>query len=75
MVYGTLVPLYSCPGFYGNSLYDCNSNYSMNVQIVSTPDLCIIDYSVGLPGSQHDSTALVETFISKEHLVLLGDDE
>ena len=26
-------------------------------KIVSTPDLQIIDYAVGLPGSQHDATA------------------
>ncbi|KIK79565.1 hypothetical protein PAXRUDRAFT_769110 [Paxillus rubicundulus Ve08.2h10] len=75
MVDGTLVLLYSHPSFYGNSWYDHKSNYSMNVQIVSTPDLCIIDYSVGLPSSQHDSPAFVENHISKEHLVPLGGDD
>ena len=32
-------------------------------QIVSTPDLWIIDYSTGLPGSQHDATAWEETHV------------
>jgi hypothetical protein len=33
MVYGTLVPLFSHPRFYGNTWYDRKSNYSMNVQV------------------------------------------
>ncbi|KAF8574421.1 hypothetical protein K439DRAFT_1649780 [Ramaria rubella] len=32
MVDGTMVPLFACPGFYGNSWYDCKRNYSLNVQ-------------------------------------------
>ncbi|KIK81636.1 hypothetical protein PAXRUDRAFT_807309, partial [Paxillus rubicundulus Ve08.2h10] len=75
MVDGTLIPLYSQPGFYGNSWYDHKSNYSMNVQIISTPDLCIIDYSAGLPGSQHDSTTCAETCIPQEHHTLPAPDE
>ncbi|KAF8549256.1 hypothetical protein OG21DRAFT_1556475 [Imleria badia] len=75
LVDGTLIPLYARPGFFGNSWYDCKSNYSLNVQIVSTPDLRIVDYSVGLPGSQHDATAFAETCIYKEREVLLGEDE
>ncbi|KIJ35053.1 hypothetical protein M422DRAFT_80923, partial [Sphaerobolus stellatus SS14] len=61
MVDGTLVPLFAHPGFYGNSWYDQKSNYSLNVQLISTPNLRIIDYGVGLPGSQHDTTAWKET--------------
>lgn len=34
-----------------------------------------MDYSVGLPGSQHDSTAFSETRIFKEHELLLGPDD
>ncbi|KAL4061805.1 hypothetical protein V8B97DRAFT_1878714 [Scleroderma yunnanense] len=33
MVDGTLVSLHARPGFYGNTWYDCKSNYSMNVQV------------------------------------------
>ncbi|KAF9224954.1 hypothetical protein BS17DRAFT_795262 [Gyrodon lividus] len=63
VVDGTLVPLYARPGYYGNTWYDCKSNYSLNLQVISTPDFWIIDYyySVGLPGSQHDSTAFAKT--------------
>ncbi|KAJ8092390.1 hypothetical protein PM082_023845 [Marasmius tenuissimus] len=57
MIDGTLVPLYARPAHFGNTWFDCKSNYSMNVKLVSTPDLQIVDYSIGLPGSQHDSTA------------------
>ncbi|KAF8574649.1 hypothetical protein K439DRAFT_1649732 [Ramaria rubella] len=74
MVDGTLVPLFARPGFYGNSWYDCKSNYSLNVQLISTPNLHIIDYSVGLPGSQHDATAWKQTRIPLEHETLLGRD-
>ncbi|KAF8547545.1 hypothetical protein OG21DRAFT_1570869 [Imleria badia] len=75
LVDGTLILLYARPGFFGNSWYDRKSNYSLNVQIVPTPDLRIVDYSVGLPGSQHDATAFAETRIYKENEVLLGEDE
>ncbi|KAF8578055.1 hypothetical protein K439DRAFT_1648881 [Ramaria rubella] len=75
MVDGTLVPLFARPGFYGNSWYDRKSNYSLNVQLISTPNLCIIDYGVGLPGSQHDATAWKGTRIPQEHEQLLGRDE
>ncbi|KIJ15708.1 hypothetical protein PAXINDRAFT_40999, partial [Paxillus involutus ATCC 200175] len=64
--------LYSWPGFYGNAWYDCKSNYSLNVQVLNPH---IINYSVGLPGSQHDSTAFAETHILKEHQMLLSSDE
>lgn len=33
MVDGTLIPLFSRPGFYGNSWWDRKSNYSMNAQV------------------------------------------
>ncbi|KAF8584781.1 hypothetical protein K439DRAFT_1345129, partial [Ramaria rubella] len=75
MVDGTLVSLFAHPGFYGNSWYDRKHNYSLNVQLISTPDLCIIDYSIGLPGSQHDATAWKATRVPQEHNTLLGTDE
>ncbi|KIY53655.1 hypothetical protein FISHEDRAFT_68686, partial [Fistulina hepatica ATCC 64428] len=71
MVDGTLVPLFRRPSFYGNTWFDRKSNYSLNVQLISTPDLCIIDYGVGLPGSQHDATAWKETRLPVEHDHLL----
>jgi hypothetical protein len=39
MVDGTLVPLYSRPGFFGNAWFDQKSNYSMNVQVQ-----CCVDF-------------------------------
>ncbi|KIJ54766.1 hypothetical protein M422DRAFT_152646 [Sphaerobolus stellatus SS14] len=75
MVDGTLVPLYAQPAFFGNSFFDRKSNYSMNVQIISLPNLIIIDFGVGLPGSQHDATAWKETRIPKEHATLLAPGE
>ncbi|KAF8583705.1 hypothetical protein K439DRAFT_1617284 [Ramaria rubella] len=75
MVDGTLVPLYARPGFFGNSFFDRKSNYSMNVQLLSTPDLRIVDYGVGMPGSQHDSTAWLQTRIPQEHESLLSPAE
>ncbi|KAH9952251.1 hypothetical protein BGW80DRAFT_1440900 [Lactifluus volemus] len=34
MVDGTLVPLFMCPGFFGNTFFDRKSNYSLNVQVM-----------------------------------------
>lgn len=44
-------------------------------KVVSTPDLQIIDYAVGLPGSQHDATAFSDTRIAKDHNILLDNEE
>jgi hypothetical protein len=44
MVDGTLVPLFACPGFYGNTWYDRKSNYSMNVQVPVLSILVTITY-------------------------------
>ncbi|KAF7366258.1 DDE Tnp4 domain-containing protein [Mycena sanguinolenta] len=75
MVDGTLVPLYARPAHFGNSWFDRKSNYSLNVQIINTPDLRIVDYGVGLPGSQHDASAWKKTRIPREHETLLPNDE
>jgi len=47
----------------------------MNVQIISSPTLDILDYGVGLPGSQHDATAWQLTRIIEEHHIWLGEGE
>ncbi|KIJ34417.1 hypothetical protein M422DRAFT_263560 [Sphaerobolus stellatus SS14] len=60
---------------FENSWYDRKSNYSLNVQLISTPNLMIIDYGVGLPGSQYDATAWKETRVPREHDSLLEPDE
>lgn len=53
MINGTLVPIYTKPHYFGESWYDRKSNYSMNVQIINTPNLKIIDYVSGFVGSRH----------------------
>ncbi|THU93178.1 hypothetical protein K435DRAFT_670685 [Dendrothele bispora CBS 962.96] len=75
MVDGTLIPLYSRPAFFGNTWYDRKSNYSMNLQLINTPDLRIVDYAVGLPGSQHDATAWKDTYVYQNHERLLQRGE
>jgi hypothetical protein len=45
------------------------------IKLVSTPNCDIIDYSVGLPGSQHDASAWEETRTYQQHEQLLTEDE
>ncbi|EPS93115.1 hypothetical protein FOMPIDRAFT_58988 [Fomitopsis schrenkii] len=75
MVDGTLVPIYRRPGHFGNAFFDRKSNYSFNVQLISTPDLRIIDYVVGLAGSQNDAAAWSTSRVVQQHEDLLQDDE
>jgi hypothetical protein len=44
-------------------------------QLISTPDLWICDYGVGLPGSQHNSTAFAATRIPQDRTRLLVPKE
>jgi hypothetical protein len=44
-------------------------------QLVSTPDYCIINFCIGLPGSQHDASAWQETLTVQQHDRLLEKDE
>ncbi len=55
MIDGTLIPLYSKLQYYRDLWFDRKTNYSMNVQIINTPILKIIDYASGFRGSQYDS--------------------
>ncbi|KAF9016344.1 hypothetical protein BDZ89DRAFT_961982 [Hymenopellis radicata] len=75
MVDGSLIPLYARPGLYGNVYFDRKSNYSINLQVVNLPDLRIVDFSLGLPGSQHDATAWMDTRVYKEHEQLFEEGE
>jgi hypothetical protein len=36
MVDGTLIPLFQQPVFFGNVWFDRKSNYSLNLQVIST---------------------------------------
>ena len=75
MVDGSTVPIFARPHHFGNSFFDRKHQYSMNVQIISSPTLDILDYGVGLPGSQHDATAWQLTQLIEEHHIWLGEGE
>ncbi|VDC04986.1 unnamed protein product [Peniophora sp. CBMAI 1063] len=75
MVDGTLVPLFRRPGYFGNNFFDRKANYSTAVEIVSLPDLRIIDFSVGRPGSTHNSTGWRDTWVYQRREGLLRSDE
>ena len=47
----------------------------ITIQIVSLPNLHIIDFGYGFTGSIHDSTAWNETRMAKEHKDLLEDSD
>jgi hypothetical protein len=75
MVDGTLVPLFQKPAWFGETFFDRKSNYSMNIQIINTPDRRIIDYASGFRGTVTDSKAFRFTRLGREHEVLLAPDE
>nr|GAT51776.1 predicted protein [Mycena chlorophos] len=72
---GTLVPLATRPFWYGESYFDRKSRYSLNIQIVSLPNLRIVDFSYGHTGSAHDATAWGGTRIAANHTEFLGEKE
>ncbi|KZT23927.1 hypothetical protein NEOLEDRAFT_1157052 [Neolentinus lepideus HHB14362 ss-1] len=75
LVNGTLVPLFEWPYWFRESYFDWKSNYSLNVQIISLPNLQIIDFGYGYTGSTHDSTTWEATSIVQEHESVFEDDE
>nr|GAT43430.1 predicted protein [Mycena chlorophos] len=56
----TLVLLADKPRHHREAYFDRKSNYSLNVQLINTSDLHIIDYVLGPTGSMHDLTAFKE---------------
>lgn len=58
-------------------LYDlCNSRpYLYNLQVISLPNLRIIDFGYGFTGSTHDSTAWEETRMVKEREIWMKEGE
>ncbi|KAL0057731.1 hypothetical protein AAF712_015615 [Marasmius tenuissimus] len=47
LVDGTLILLFDRPHWYGESYFDRKCNYSLNVQVVSLPNLQIVDFGYG----------------------------
>ncbi|KAF7322259.1 DDE Tnp4 domain-containing protein [Mycena chlorophos] len=72
---GTLVPLADKPGYHGEAYFDRKSNYSLNVQLINTPNLRIVDYVIDPTGSMHDSTAFRESRTYRERDQLLQRNE
>ncbi|PPQ83037.1 hypothetical protein CVT25_005279 [Psilocybe cyanescens] len=72
---GTLVPLADKPGYHGEAYFDRKSNYSLNVQLITLPNLRIVDYVIGHCGSAHDSTAFMESHTFKDRQNLIGRGE
>ncbi|RPD72619.1 hypothetical protein L226DRAFT_466844 [Lentinus tigrinus ALCF2SS1-7] len=75
LVDGTLVPLYMRPYWYGESYYDRKCQYSLNIQVVSLPNLRIVDVSYGHTGSTHDSTAFERTRVARDYTEILEANE
>jgi DDE superfamily endonuclease len=48
---------------------------NVHLQIVSLPNLRIVDFGYGHTGSAHDSTAWDETHLAREHTTILEGDE
>ena len=75
MVDGTLIPLYRKPSHYGETFFDRKCNYSINVQIINTPNRKIIDYASGFRGSRHDTHCFASTKLGKNPSRFLGQHE
>lgn len=65
IVDGTLIPLYWKPSYYGETFFDRKCNYSINVQIINTPNWKIINYASGFWGSRHDTHCFASTKLEK----------
>lgn len=76
MVDGTTIPLFEKPHYHGESFYDRTSRYSINAQIVNTPNnLQVIDYATGFNGSCHDTLCFSYTRLAQNHDQLLSEEE
>ncbi len=71
MVDRTTIPIFEKPHYFGKSFYDWKAQYSINAQIVNTPNRQIIDYATRFNGSRHDIHYFCFTRLSKHHKDLL----
>ncbi|KAJ3531949.1 hypothetical protein NMY22_g7953 [Coprinellus aureogranulatus] len=72
---GTLIPLAEKPAYHGESYFDRKSNYSLNVQLITLPNLKIVDYVLGHCGSAHDSSVFMDSRLYRNHQELLAPGE
>jgi hypothetical protein len=91
MVDGTPIVLFQKPGFHGEAYFDRKSNYSLNLQVrlttlfhvylllfgqlVTLPNLRIIDYVIGHCGSAHDSTVFHDSRTYRNSGILFNENE
>ena len=57
------------------NFFDQKSNYSINVQIINTPNCKIIDYVSGFWGSRHDTYCFASTKLGKNPSLYLKKNE
>ncbi|KIJ11105.1 hypothetical protein PAXINDRAFT_40692, partial [Paxillus involutus ATCC 200175] len=68
--------LFQKPGWHGEGFFDRKSNYSISNQIIIFPhNLRIVDYSIGIPGSLHDSNAFQHTLCAWSPESFFGNNE
>ena len=75
MIDGTTISLFEKPLYHGDAFYNRKSRYSINVQIVNTPNCQIIDYATGISRSRHNTHCFQFTWLSKNHAQLFLDGE
>ena len=75
MVDGTTIPIFEKPHYYRQAFYDRKSLYSINAQIINTPNRQIIDYATGFNGSRHDTHCFRSTKLGKNPQDLLPNGE
>lgn len=75
IVDGTTIPIFEKLHYFGESFYDQKPQYSINAQIINTPNRQVIDYVTGFNGSRHDTHCFGFTRLSKHHKDLLPNGE
>ena len=75
MVDGILIFIFQKPYWYGDTWFDRKNNYFMNVQIINTPNLKVIDYTSSFVENRHDTHCFAVTRLAQDHTKLLTEKE
>ena len=75
MVNSTLVPLYRKSSHYKEIFFNQKSHYSINVQIIKTPNCKNIDYTFGFWCSRHNTYSFTSTKLRINFSQYLEKDE
>ena len=73
MVNSTLILFYKKPTYYSETFFGCKMNYFINVQIVNTPNLQIIDYASSFWSSQHNNFCFESTRLAQRRTESLSN--